>query len=197
MKDKIKSFINSAIIMAVAFIILGLVFIFFPEGSLDTIRWIVAIFCFAAGAYMLAVGAGSRRPMFGATVLGTVLIVGGLVFAFNEGIMNIFPIILGAWFIISSMSTIRYATALQSSSAKTWAALTSVLSIVCGILLIINPWGGQIAMMTFAGIMMIIYAVTSLIDLITLKNNLKDLKEKYDKVIEEAEIVENKTAKKK
>ena len=197
MKDKIKSFINSAIIMAVAFIILGLVFIFFPEGSLDTIRWITAIFFLAAGAYMLAANAGSKHPMFGATVLGAVLLILGLVFAVNEGVMNIFPIILGAWFIISSMSTIRYATALQSTNARTWAAFTSVLSIICGILLIINPWGGQIAMMTFAGIMMLIYAVSSLIDLITLKNNLNDLNKKYGKLIKEAEIVKEESSKKK
>lgn len=189
MKNKIKTFINSAILMAVAFAVLGLVFIIFPEGSLDTIRWIVAIFFLVAGVYMLARNAGSKQPMFGGTVLGAILLIVGLVFSFNPGIMNIFPIILGAWFIISSMSTVRYATALQDSSAKTWSFATSILEIICGLLLIVNPWGGQIAMMTFAGIMMLIYAVASLADLITLKKNLNDLNKKFGKLIE-GEIVE-------
>ena len=189
MKDKIKKFINSAIIMAVAFLVLGLVFIIFPELSLDTIRWATAIFFFAAGAYMLAANAGSKHPMFAATIFGVILLVIGLIFAANDGVMNIFPIILGIWFIISSMSTIRYATALQSSNAKTWSMMASGLSIFCGVLLIINPWGGQIAMMTFAGIMMVIYAISSLIDLMTLKKNLKDLNKKFDKLVE-GEIIE-------
>lgn len=194
MKNKIKTFINSAILMAVAFAVLGLVFIIFPQGSLDTIRWIVAIFFFAAGVFMLARNASSKHPMFGGTILGAILLIAGLVFAFNPGIMNIFPIILGAWFIISSMSTVRYATAIRDSNAKTWSFVTSTLSIVCGILLIINPWGGQIAMMTFAGIMMLIYAVSSLVDLLTLKKNLDDLNKKFDKLVE-GEIVEDKTSK--
>lgn len=191
MKGKVKKFINSAIIMAAAFLVLGLVFILFPEGSLDTIRWITAIFFFAAGAYMLAANAGSKHPMYAATIIGVVLLVVGLIFAANEGIMNIFPIILGIWFIISAMSTIRYGTALQNSNAKTWSLMTSGLAIICGVLLIINPWGGQIAMMTFVGIMMVIYAVSSLIDLVTLKRNITDLNKKFDNLIE-GEIVEKK-----
>lgn len=190
MKDRIKKFINSAIITSVAFIILGIVFICFPEGSLDLIRWIVAIFFFTAGAYMIAANAGSKRPMFGASMLGVIMIIGGLIFAFNERVMNILPIVLGAWFIISSLSTISYSTALQNSNAKAFSIITSVLAIVCGILLIINPWGGQIAMMTFAGIMMLIYSISSLIDLLTLKKNLQDINKKFNKFIEEGEIVE-------
>lgn len=190
MKDRIKKFINSAIITSVAFIILGIVFICFPEGSLDLIRWIVAIFFFTAGAYMIAANAGSRQPMFGASMLGVIMIIGGLIFAFNERVMNILPIVLGAWFIISSLSTISYSTALQNSNAKAFSIITSVLAIVCGILLIVNPWGGQIAMMTFAGIMMLIYAISSLIDLLTLKKNLQDINKKFNKFIEEGEIVE-------
>ena len=189
MKGKVKKFINSAIIMAVAFIILGLVFIIFPENSLDTIRWITAIFFFAFGAYMLAANASSKRPVFSATVLGVIMLIAGLVFAVNEGVMNIFPIILGAWFIISSLSTVQYSIALKDTNAKAWSTLTSLLEIVCGIILIINPWGGQIAMMTFAGIMMLIYAVASLIDLLTLKRTVKDLNKKFEKLIE-GEIVE-------
>ncbi|MBQ3468393.1 DUF308 domain-containing protein [Candidatus Saccharibacteria bacterium] len=190
MKDRIKKFINSAIITSVAFIVLGIVFICFPEGSLDLIRWIVAIFFFTAGAYMIAANAGSKRPMFGASMLGVIMIIGGLIFAFNERVMNILPIVLGAWFIISSLSTISYSTALQNSNAKAFSIITSVLAIVCGILLIINPWGGQIAMMTFAGIMMLIYSISSLIDLLTLKKNLQDINKKFNKFIEEGEIVE-------
>lgn len=192
MKDRIKKFINSAIITSVAFIVLGIVFICFPEGSLDLIRWIVAIFFFTAGAYMIAANAGSKRPMFGASMLGVIMIIGGLIFAFNERVMNILPIVLGAWFIISSLSTISYSTALQNSNAKAFSIITSVLAIVCGILLIINPWGGQIAMMTFAGIMMLIYSISSLIDLLTLKKNLQDINKKFNKFIEEGEIIEEK-----
>ena len=192
MKDRIKKFINSAIITSVAFVILGIVFICFPEGSLDLIRWIVAIFFFTAGAYMIAANAGSKRPMFGASMLGVIMIIGGLIFAFNERVMNILPIVLGAWFIISSLSTISYSTALQNSNAKAFSIITSVLAIVCGILLIVNPWGGQIAMMTFAGIMMLIYSISSLIDLLTLKKNLQDINKKFNKFIEEGEIVEEK-----
>ena len=189
MKNTIKRFINSAMIMTVAFIILGLVFIFFPEGSLDVIRWIVAIFCFAAGIYMLAANISRSRPMFAATILGVVLIIGGIVFAANENVMNILPIVLGALFIISSVSTISYTVALQNSRAKTFSIVASLLEIVCGILLLINPWGGQIALMTFVGIMILIYALASLVDLVTLKNNLKDINKKFNKLIE-GEIVE-------
>ena len=195
MQNKIKSFINSSIAMSVAFIALGVLFIIFPQESLDVLRWIIAIFFMAAGVGMLASDLTSRRmPFFGSTALGTIMLIAGILFAVNPGVMDIFPIILGAWFIVSSVSTLRLAASL-SSAASAWAVISAIISILAGIVLIINPWGGSMAMTIFAGVMMLVYAAASLVDLITIRRHFNDLTKAF-KQIAEGEVVETKKSKK-
>lgn len=196
MQKKIKGFINSSMIMAVSFMVLGFVFVLFPQSSLDLIRWILASVFMVMGIYTLTSNfSKSKYPSTISTILGTILLVIGIIFAVNPGVMDILPTILGAWFIVSSVSTLRYATALdRKSSASTWAIATSCLSILCGIILIINPWKANIALMTFAGIMMMIYAASSLVDLMTIKKNFNDVTKKFNKLVE-GEVVEKKEKK--
>ena len=196
MQKAVKKFINLSIIIAVAFVLVGLFFILFPQTSLDVLRWTIAIFFLDAGAALLANALTSKRaPFFGGTVLGTLLFIVGILFAVNPGVMDVFPIILGSWFIVSSVSTLRYASSLEST-ASIVAVGAAIVSIVAGVVLIINPWSGTIAMTVFAGIMMLIHAVASLVDLLTLKRNFDDLSGRFNKLIE-GEVVEKKKETKK
>lgn len=187
MKDlqkKINSFINIQLGSSVFLIVLGIICLLAPATILDVIRWIIAIFCLAAGAYTLASDLRRNAPvLFGTTLIGVVFLILGLVFAVNPGVMDIFPMVIGAWFIISGVSSVRFSAGLRGSTAGVYALVTSILSLICGILLIINPWGGQVAIMVFSGIMMIIYGAANLVDMAVLKHNLSDLAKNFKKAL--------------
>ena len=187
MKDlqkKIDSFINIQLGSSVFLIVLGIICLIAPGTLLDIIRWAIAIFCLAAGAYMLASDIRRKAPvMFSTTLVGVVLLILGLVFAANPGIMDIFPIVIGAWFVISGVASVRFSAGLRGTSAGTYALVTSILSLICGILMILNPWGGQVAIMVFSGIMMIIYGAPNLVDMAVLKHNLNDLAKNFKKAL--------------
>ncbi len=177
MQKKLNSFINSSIIISLAFFILGLVFLTMPSLSLDIIRWIIAIGSLIIGALLIAADLGRNRamPFFSTTLIGVVLLVIGLIFIRHERVMDIFPIVLGAIFIINAFSSSRLTMALRGTTAGRYATITTILAIICGILLIANPWEGSLSMMIFAGIMMIVYSASTFVDMIVLKKNVKSL----------------------
>lgn len=184
-QKKINSFINTSIGTALAFVALGILFLVFPETSLDLIRWIITVVLLGAGAYLTVSDIARKNsvPFFSTTLIGVILLVTGFIFAIHPEVMNIFPMILGVFFIVSAVSSSRFTAALRGTTAGTYAIITTVLAIICGILLIANPWEGNISMMIFIGIMMIIYALSSLIDMVMLKKNIKQLKKEFEKFL--------------
>ena len=179
MQNLIKNYLNGAIFSSVSAIVLGILFFVFPETSLDVIRWIIAILAFVAGAALIIseLTKKSGTPYFGATALGAILIVIGLVFATNQTAINIFAIVLGAWFIVTAVGGARYSFALTGSAIYV-SGLTTLVSLVVGILLIVNPWGGSISMMVLLGASLIIFGIASAVNTLVLKNNLKDVAKK-------------------
>ena len=190
LQKKIKSFINTSIGISALFALLGIIFLIFPEESLNTIRWIFCIIALVSGFYLIAIDFSRKiyMPFFNTSAAGAILVVLGIVFALYPNIMNIFPVLLGAWFVINAISSIRFSMALQGSTSFNLAISMAILSLICGILLLINPWGGQISMMMFVGVMLLIYSVSNIADMIVLKRNLaelgKNLKKMMGKVIE-------------
>lgn len=179
LQKKVNGFITTTMISAILLVVLGIVFLIAPDTSLDMIRWIIAIFCLASGAYLVASDVKRRSAFFFSTSLvGAILLILGLLFAVRPSIMNIFPSVIGAWFIISAIASGRFSAILRGTASGTYAIVTSILSLICGILLILNPWEGQVAMITFCGIMMIIYGVSALVDAAVLRRNIDELAKK-------------------
>lgn len=187
-KKKINGFINTTIGVSALFMALGVLFLFFPETSLDVIRWLIAAMALISGVYLIAADFSRKRSsLFFSTVgIGTVLVIIALIFAVYPNVMNIFPMVIGAWFIVSAISSLRFATTLKGTSAGTLSIITAVLSLVCGVLLIFNPWGGQISIMIFAGVMMIIYGLFNIVDMLTIKRNIKDVTDAFKKLAKES-----------
>lgn len=179
MQKTIKTFLNASIFGSVVAIVLGILFLIFPVESLDVIRWIIAIIALIAGASIIISELASRRamPVFGITAIGAILIVIGLIFATRPAAINVFTIIIGAWFIVSAIGSMRYDAAL-SGGAAAFSILMSLIALVVGILLIVNPWGGSVSMMVLLGASLLVFGISSAINIFVLKGNLKDISKK-------------------
>ena len=61
--------------------------------------------------------------------------------------------------------------------------ILTILSIICGIVLIANPLDSSIAIALFAGIILIVYSITGIIDMLLFKKNIHDLVKEWKKNI--------------
>lgn len=183
-EKKVKHFINASIGTSVIFLVLGLIFLVAPGLSLDIIRWFFAIVALSAGLSIIIRNSMRRAYAFsGTTVIGVMLVMIGLVFTFYPSIMNVFPILLGVWLIASAISSLGAASTLKNKSDSVVVTVTSIISIVCGILLMVNPWSGSISIIMLAGIMMMLHALANIIDLAVFKKNFNDLSENVDEFV--------------
>lgn len=187
-KKKINGLINTTIGVSAVFMGLGILFLLFPETSLDVIRWFIVVVMMIAGVYLIASDFSRKNvnPFFSTITMGAVLVIIALIFAMYPNIINIFPIVIGAWFVVSAISSLRFATTLRGTTSGALAIITAVLSLICGLLLIFNPWGGQISIMIFAGVMMIIYGISNIVEMVTIKHNIKEVSEAFKAVAKEA-----------
>ena len=196
MQNTIKKILRASIISSVVAIIFGILFLIFPVESLDVFRWIIAILAFGIGIFIL-VSELSRRysmPYFGATAIAAVFIVIGIIFATRPAAISIFSIILGAWFIISALGSLRFTSAL-SGGAAFFSVLLALISFVAGILLIANPWGGSVSMMIVLGASLLVFGVASTINTLVFKSNLDDLSKQIGKAVKEAKTTAKTAAK--
>lgn len=102
----------------------------------------------------------------------------------------IIPIVLGTWVIITSILKLRLAISLRNFKNTPWILILiiSILSIICGFILILNPTITSITLTLFIGIMIIVYAISDIIDMIVLKKQVKNLAKYFKeniKIIEE------------
>ena len=102
-------------------------------------------------------------------------------------VASILPFILGIYFVINGISRLQYALELkkQGYSSYTTSLVFSLLIILCGILFIINPFEGALALTKLIGTFMIIYAILDISNTVIIKKGMKQAtKEMKNAVIE-------------
>lgn len=179
LEKSIKGVLASAIVAEVLMLIFGIILLVFPETSLDIMRWALAIFFMVIGA-----GLGLReltRPAFSSSVAGLMMAVLtfllGLVILTHPGVLNIVPIVLGIWIIVSGVFSLRLSASLRAETFGAFliSVLSAAISIIAGFILILNPTDSTVALTILMGVVTIIYAVLGLVDTLVFRSNLKTL----------------------
>ena len=95
----------------------------------------------------------------------------------EENIKFLFPILIGIVMITKSSLDIRLSLSLKNIKGSNWLLLfiCAILSVICGIIIIINPNLGSIAITTYVGIVLTIYSITNIIDTIIFKKYINDI----------------------
>ena len=75
------------------------------------------------------------------------------------------------------ISKTDFSLSLKRVGYSSWVLPTimSIIAIVCGVLMIVYPQSGTIALTTLFGILLIIYSVAAMLDLIIFKKNVNDI----------------------
>ncbi len=202
--DSIMSkFFKSSIMMSIFLIILGGLLIFESEMTIVSISYVIGGTLIALGAVAILRFIKNARNMTSSEldiIYGVVtIILGSLIVTHPKGLASIIPIVLGICIVINSANKLQYSLELKKDNNKLWkmTLAVAIVSTLCGVILIFNPFKGVQMITQIVGIFIVTYAVLDMISTITIKRNVSILKKAIKDTITDAEIIEEKEVKKK
>ena len=186
MIKKINKYINTTLISSILLLILGAIMILFPETTLNITSYCIAIISLLLGIYLIIIDINIEKPLFfpNTSLSGIILsILGIILLAHPKSLFILIPIVLGIWFIISSITKINYIQTLKYINKSLWISsiITTILSIICGLIFIINPLRSAAVVTTFFGIIMIIYSICDIYEIIIIKRNVNKIDKEINK----------------
>ena len=201
--NKINNFLNAAINTTILMVAIGIFLALFPTLSLEITRWIFIIALVSAGLNMITsdLTGKKRGGLISGTILGSFILLLGLIILINPGILSIIPIAIGFYIVISSLTKLRMTLALKeiSNSAFTASILMNIISVVSGIIIIFQPIASTAVAVMLLGTMLIVYGISDLINIIILKAHVQEFSKKMKSAkkyltedIQEAEVVDKK-----
>lgn len=177
MLKKINNFILSSIIVSILFILIGFGMIVFPEISLDVIAYTLATIFVVLGIYLFALD-NKAAYLFDTMLIGVIMIIMGiLLFIYPKSFSLLIPIVLGIWIITDSLFKIRISVSLREYEDVPWvlSLILAIISLVCGIMFIINPLASSTVITAVFGSLIIIYAISDIVDMIMFKRYISKI----------------------
>lgn len=188
MLKKFNQIINEAIGISIIFLLLGIIFLIYPNISIQVVAYLIAFILIGSGIYLIGLEFTNRIIFFPMDTLfnGIIsVILGTIILIYPNIFQTIIPIMLGIYFILDSIFKLKVIMFLRRIDNTSWilTLLLTILSIICGIVLIANPLDSSIAIALFAGIILIVYSITGIIDMLLFKKNIHDLVKEWKKNI--------------
>lgn len=184
-KKYIKKCEMYSMIISILMIVLSLFLIFKPVKSIETFVLLFSIIMLVNGVIGVITyfTIESDERLFSFDLLSgiTNIIAGVLVFIYRSSLVEVFPIMLGIYVIVSSMLKMQISINLSTVPESNWVLLVimSILNMIIGILLITNPFESIITITTLCGIFLLASEVISLIEEIYVLIKIK----KFEKTI--------------
>lgn len=185
MIKKINKFVDLSIIASIIFTIIGLCLIIFPDVSLNIMSYVIGGLFLIFGIYLFTINYNSLiltdMIFFGVmmVLLGVILIV------YPKLIAQLIPIVLGIWFITDSIVKIRISLSLKDYDDTPWVLtlVLSIISMLCGVVFILHPLASSEVITTFIGALIMIYALSDIIDMFMFKKHINDVIKSFKKNI--------------
>ena len=196
MNKLMKKFFTSSLITSTLLILLGGLLIFQSELTLISISFIIGGILVGLGILALfRFIINFRNNKFNElyVVYGMVTIILGILVISNpKALVSIIPFVLGICIVISSSAKLQYAFELKKNENRLWimTMVVALLSTICGVVLIFNPFKGANMIMQIIGIFIVIYAVLDIISTITIKRNIASIQSAIESNIKDAVVIE-------
>jgi len=187
-KKSIEIIPLSKLIIPILLLIGGILLIFQADATIKSISYII-------GAILLLIGLvgviGFLKDQDNSMLLvyGIVSIVSAILLILNpEFIATIIPFIIGILIIISSAFKLQKAIDLKNFGVSlTTPIIIAILEMICGLLIVFNPFGTVITIVKLVGIFLSVYALLDIINILNLKSQTKKTRIKEAEIKEEEE----------
>ncbi len=198
-----KDFLKSSIATSIFLIILGILLVFQSEMTIMAISYVIGGILVAIGALALIryikKAADKESTSELDIIYGIVTIIFGVIIIQNyQALASIIPIVLGVTIIVSSVGKLNYAFQLKADDNQLWKTtmIISIISTICGVVLLFNPFSAAIGIMKIIGIFIIVYAILDLVSTIAIKSSVKKIYNTIEETIVDDEIIEDEKKKK-
>ena len=196
MKKIMNGIFKSSILGAISLVVLGILLIFESEATIVTISYVV-------GGILVAIGVLALLKFYkevkenadtGMDVIyGIISVILGIVVISNpKAVASIIPIVIGLIIILNSGTKLQFSVELKRNNNNLWKStmILSLVSTLCGVLLVFNPFKGAAFITKLIGILILVYDMLDIVYTITIKNTVKKIKNAINSGIEEAKIIE-------
>ena len=187
MKDLFKRTTTSIIVSSVIAFILGLVMAIIPGISLEAMGIAIGIFMIIYGVSLIVLDFMAHHvyiPFYG-IMSGLLSIIAGIVIIAMPNVLTVvFGIALGLWIILSSVNIISVAITVRGK-VKNWGwwLLLGIIDLICGIIILFNPFASSISLVVLGGIIIMVHSVITIVDMIMIKNDAKELSKAIEETV--------------
>lgn len=177
MKIEVKKTIWPSLISSGVILVLGLLLFFKSSVTLMGISYIFGGLIIAIGVLAIVRFISNNHSDISNQlniVYGIICIISGIFFIEKPEIIgSIIPVVMGIGIIISSSLKIQQSFNLKSlnSSYFFWSFVTALLSLICGVVLLFNPFKGAVIITKVIGIFLVVYAILDICNTIVLKKS--------------------------
>lgn len=206
MENIMTKLLKSSIWSSIALIVLGILLVFYSELTIVTISYVIGGILIAIGViallkYISNINKDIKNEIDIVYGIGTI-ILGIIVISNPKAIASIIPFVLGILIVINSTAKIDYSFKLRKNKNSIWVStlVVALIALICGVLLIFNPFAGAEFITKIIGGILLIYAILDIISTIRISKELKETfgkaneeKKKLKDSIQEAEIIEDNT----
>ena len=206
MENIMTKLLKSSIWSSIALIALGLLLIFYSDVTIISISYVIGGILIAIGViallkYISNINKDRKNEIDIVYGIGTI-ILGIIVISNPKAIASIIPFVLGVLIVINSTAKIDYSFKLKKNNNNLWVStlVVALIALICGVLLIFNPFAGAEFITKIIGIILVIYAILDIVSTIRISKELKETfgkvkedKKKLKDSIKEAEIIEDNT----
>lgn len=183
----ISKFKREVMFLALALILLGILFIAFPKSS-------TVIICYATGIVaciwgfirLVAHFRIDSMEVFGSygLVQGAALLVVGIAIIANPNVLAKFiTVVFGIIMLIDGTLKIQYSIDLGRIKVNgwIWVLVTAVLMIVLGVIAIVNPFETAVTLMIFLGCILIADGISDLIIIWYIVHSVKNIRREVER----------------
>lgn len=153
-------------------VIFGISALLFPELTLITVVKIFGAFAVAGGLLVLGTAALNQKNRYkNFWLLEGIfdVVFGVIILLYSEAAMSVLMILIGFWAIFMGIIMLMvFSSSRRFIYQRGLFLLNAIISIVFGVLIIINPFEGGVALTILIGIFAILYGVLSIITSIKL-----------------------------
>lgn len=200
MNNFMSKFFKTSVFSAIGLAILGILLVFESELTIVSISYVIGAILVAIGAlaiinYINDMKKNVKNELDIVYGIGMV-ILGIIVISNPKGVASIIPFILGVLIIINSAAKLQYSLELKKDNNNLWNStmILSLITLLCGILLVFNPFRGAEFITKVVGIILFIYAITDIISSLRIRKTVKNIQKVLENnTIKEADVIEDKT----
>ncbi len=200
MNSFIEKIVKSSILESIGLIILGILLFFYSELTIVSISYIIGGILVALGVmalikYVNNLNKNVKNELDIVYGIGTI-ILGIIVISNPKAIASIIPFIIGIVIIINSSAKLEYSLELRKSGNELWKStmIMAVLTLICGVFLVFNPFSGAEFLTKIVGCVLLIYGIIDLTSSLRIRKTFKIIqKELEDTKIKDADVIEDHT----